>query len=286
MSPYYHYYDRGPGVPFGFHVTWTRTVKWLMGINLAVFVLMLMLGPQGRRWFVGTFAMDPRQVIAFPPRLWQLVTYMFLHAGPWHLAGNMLGLFFFAGDVERELGTKRFLRFYFACGVAGALLSCVLSFDARLIGASAGVLGVLVAFALFYPDVIVYLWMIILVPIRVKYLAIGYAVITLLSAMQNDPANRIAHWGHLGGMAYAYGYLRLWPGVGWRFAWPQRLPFSRWVERWRERERLRRARRQAAVQEELDRILAKVHQEGLGSLTDSERRFLKKVSRRYRDTEQ
>lgn len=281
MSPYYRSYDRGPGVPFGFRVTWTRTVKWLIGVDVAVFVFMMMLGPEGRGWFVYTFAMDPRQVFAFPPRLWQLVSYMFLHAGPWHLAGNMLGLFFFAGDVERELGTGRFLRFYFASGVAGALLSSVVSPGSWLIGASAGVLGVLVAFAIFYPNVVVYLWMLILVPIRVKYLAIGYAVITVLSAMQPGRSN-IAYWGHLGGMGYAFVVLWLFPRMGWRVGSPRWLGVARWRDRWRQTQRLRQARRQAEVQEELDRILAKVHQEGLNSLTDSERRFLKRISRRYR----
>lgn len=272
-------------MPFGFAVTWTRTVKWLMGINLGVFVLQLLLGPDRTDRLWALFAMDPRAVFAFPPRLWQLVTYMFLHGGVGHLLGNMLGLFFFAGDVERELGTKRFLSFYFACGVAGALLSSLLDSHALLIGASAGVLGILVAFAIFYPDAIVYLWLLILVPVRVKYLAIGYAIVTVLLAMGGGPQGGIAHWGHVGGMVYAFTYLWILPRLGWRLHLPGWPSLSRWAERRRAARELRRGREHARVQEELDRILAKVHQEGLGSLSDAERRFLQKVSKRYRDSE-
>jgi len=278
-------YNRGPGVPFGFAVTWTRTVKWLMGVNLGVFVLQLLLGPSGTERLWALFAMNPTEVFAFPPRLWQLVTYMFLHGGVGHLLGNMLGLFFFAGDVERELGTKRFLSFYFACGVAGALLSSVLDFHALLIGASAGVLGILVAFAIFYPDAIVYLWLLIFIPMRVKYLAIGYAIITLLLAMEGGREGGIAHWGHVGGMVYAFTYLWVLPRLGWRLRLPAWPSLARWAERRQAAKGLRRGRERARVQEELDRILAKVHQEGLGSLTDAERQFLQKVSKRYRDSE-
>jgi membrane associated rhomboid family serine protease len=288
VSSLFGWQNRGPGVPFGFAVTWTRTVKWLMGINLGVFVFQLLLGPQGTLGLWAVFGMDPRQVFAFPPRVWQLVTYMFLHAGVGHLVGNMLGLFFFAGDVERELGTRRFLSFYFACGVAGALLSSLLDFHAVLIGASAGVLGVVVAFAIFYPDAIVYLWLLLLIPVRVKYLAIGYAILTLLLAMEGGRQSGIAHWGHVGGMVYAFTYLWVLPRLGWRPQLPRWFSPWRWAGRWAERRRrareLRRGQEQSRVQEELDRILAKVHQEGLGSLSDAERRFLQKVSKRYRDS--
>lgn len=286
MSPYYQPYSRGPGVPFGFHVTWTRTVKWLMGACTGVLVLQLLLEREGLGSLSAPFVMTPGQVFAFPPRLWQLVTYMFLHAGVRHFFWNMVPLFFFAGDVERELGTKRFLRLYFACGVSGALLSCLVRPEYSLVGASAGVLGVLVAFAILYPHAIVYL---IVLPIRARYLAIGLAILTVLWAMEQDPGSRVSHWGHLGGMTYAFVALWVLPRMGWRVglaSWlsvPSWLSLSRWRDRRREGQRLRQARRQAEVQEELDRILAKVHQQGLSSLTESERRFLKRVSKRYRD---
>jgi len=288
VTPYYGGgdYSRGPGVPFGIRTTWTRTVKWLIGINVGVYVLQLMIisrgGGQGLEQFWAVFAMVPGKVLNLPPYFWQVVTYMFLHAGAMHLFGNMLGLFFFAGDVERELGTRRFLWFYFACGVSGALLSCLLNPQAMLVGASAGVLGVVVAFAIYYPNAIVYLWMLILIPVRVKYLAIGYAVLTVLLAAEGGRSG-IAHWGHLGGMAYAFVYLYLFPRWGVQVRLPRWLssPASGWSERWQRRQAQRRAYRKAAIQEELDRILAKVHQEGLPSLTDSERRFLKKVSKRF-----
>ena len=281
MSPYYRQsYGRGPGMPFGFHVTWTRTVKWLMGINVGVFVLQMLMARAAQFWLIDLLVMNPREVFAFPPHVWQLVTYMFLHGGTWHLLTNMLGLFFFGGDVERALGTKRFLRFYFGCGIAGALLSCLLSPHAVLIGASAGVLGVLIAFAIFYPDVQIYIWMLILIPIRAKYVAVGLAVLNLLSAMEPGRAN-VAYWGHLGGMGYAFVVLWLFPRMGWRVGLPRWLSLSQWWGYWRRSQHLRQARRRSEVQEELDRILAKVHQEGLNSLTEGERRFLKSVSKRY-----
>ena len=279
MSPYYRQsYGRGPGVPFGFHVTWPRTVKWLMGISTGVLVLQLLLGREGLGWLFEPLVMNPRQVFAFPPRLWQLVTYMFLHGGVGHLFWNMVPLFFFGGDVERGLGTRRFLRFYFACGVSGALLSCLVRPGDLLVGASAGVVGVLVAFAILYPHVIVYL---IVLPIRAKYLAIGLAILTVLRAMESAPGSRVSHWGHLGGIGYAFVVLWLFPRMGWRVALPRWISLSQWSDYRRSSQRLRQARRQSEVQEELDRILAKVHQQGLNSLTDGERRFLKRVSKRY-----
>jgi hypothetical protein len=86
-------------------------------------------------------------------------------------------------------------------------------------------------------------------------------------------------------MVYAFLYLWVLPRLGWRLPVPRLGFIARWVERRRAGAQLRRAREQARVQEELDRILGKVHQEGLGSLSDAERRFLQKVSRRYRDSE-
>ena len=279
MSPYYQQsYRGGPGMPFGFHVTWTRTVKWLMGVSTGILVLQLLLGREGLGWLVEPLVMQPRQVFAMPPRVWQLVTYMFLHASVGHLFWNMVPLFFFAGDVERELGTRRFLWFYFACGVCGALLSCLVRPGDMLVGASAGVVGVLIAFAILYPYAVVYL---LVLPIRAKYLAIGLAIGTVLMAMESTPESHVSHWGHLGGMGYAFAVLWLFPRMGWRVRLPRWLSLSEWLDYRRRNQHLQQARRQPEVQEELDRILAKVHQEGLNSLTDGERRFLNKVSKRY-----
>jgi membrane associated rhomboid family serine protease len=85
-------------------------------------------------------------------RPWTIVSYMFLHGGMMHLLLNMLGLFFFGSRVEDRLGGGRFTVLYFLSGISGALLSLVFTPTAQIIGASAGVFGVMLAFAHFWPD--------------------------------------------------------------------------------------------------------------------------------------
>ena len=269
MRPYYHYGDQsGGGFRMSFGSRWTQTVKLLIAANALVhFFLWVTAGqiPEPAKWlgfYIPYFLRG-----AF----WQPVTYMFVHGGFSHLFFNMLGLYFFGGDVERQMGRKMFLWMYFLCGAVGALLSLFqLASPAPIlpvVGASGGVLGVLVAFAMLFPNARIMIFP-IFIPVRARYVAIFYCLVTVWSLFRGTGPG-IAHWAHLGGMVVAFVFIKGWPfGL---------------LRLWNARRSLTRERRTAAEQAELDRILEKVHREGITSLSNQERDFLNLMSRKYQD---
>jgi membrane associated rhomboid family serine protease len=174
----------------------------LIGINLVVFFLTSVFGN-----VVNFVAMNPVLTVA-RGFWWQPFTYMFAHSGITHLAFNMLGLFFFGTQVERELGSWEFLLFYLLSGVLAGLFSLAVywftgSFYVFLLGASGAVFAVLLAFATFFPDVEIYLFGIL--PIRASILVLGYTGIELFSQMSGRGGN-VAHLTHLAGFGFAYLY--------------------------------------------------------------------------------
>jgi membrane associated rhomboid family serine protease len=114
-------------------------------------MLQMMLGPR--------LTMLPRlRARRHPVRPWTVVTYMFAHGGFWHIFFNMLVLFFFGPPLEARWGSREFAKYYFICGIGGAALSFLFAFHAPIIGASAAVYGVMLAFALNWPDSPIYIW--------------------------------------------------------------------------------------------------------------------------------
>ena len=266
MRPYYHYDDRhrGGGSPMSSGSRWTKTIKVLIAANVIAFFAVLILS---RRYvnlvaWVGFYKEN-----FLRGAVWQPVTYMFVHGGPWHLLGNMLGLFFFGGQVERRLGTMSFLLMYFLCGVAGALLS-MFQPNALVIGASGGTFGVLVAFAVLFPHARVLVFFVL--PIKARTLAIIFGLVTIGSLLGKTDGH-IAHWAHLGGIAVGYLFVKGRPLAG------------KFLTYWGARQQMMDVKRSAAEQAELDRILEKVHREGISSLSNQERDFLNLMSRKYQD---
>ena len=187
--------------------------------------------------------------------LWQPFTYLFLHdpGGFGHIIFNSLTLWMFGVSLERTWGTRKFLEFYFFCGVGAGLCdvalrslltlggSAVPDFLARMgvgmdiptIGNSGAVYGVLLAFGLLFPDSTVYFWMLFPIPARVFVLIMG--AITFLMFF-GSAGSGVSHVAHLGGMAFAWIYLRSKPkflDIDWTMAYRQ----------WK----LRRARRKFEV---------------------------------------
>ncbi|MGH7447929.1 MAG: rhomboid family intramembrane serine protease, partial [Longimicrobiales bacterium] len=149
---------------FGFGLTpW---VKNLIIANVAVFLVDYMMS--GRLGFYMAFV--PSRVLVAP---WTLVTYMFAHGGFFHLFLNMLVLFFFGPPLEQRWGSSEFLKYYLICGLGGAALSFVFAPLSPIIGASAAVYGIMLAFAMFWPDSPIYIWAIL--PIKAKYLVMFMA---------------------------------------------------------------------------------------------------------------
>jgi membrane associated rhomboid family serine protease len=182
-------------------------VKWLIVTNVAIFVAMTLFG----RWIgddVRLLALAPRAVISYFA-LWQLVTYLFIHAGISHLLFNMLALWMFGVPLEQTWGTKRFLKYYFLCGVGAGLCDVALhaavgNWGTRTVGASGAIYGLLMAFGVLFPNQTVL--MDFLFPIKAKYMVMIYGAIELLLAFSvNDGVSNIAH---LGGMIFGYVYLK------------------------------------------------------------------------------
>jgi membrane associated rhomboid family serine protease len=285
-----------PRFGFGFHVTpW---VKRLLIANGVVFLVMWILGPRGGRFFIEWFAFHPSA--DFLTRPWGALTYMFVHGGGWHLLMNMLFLFFFGPPLEGRWGGAEFLRYYVICGLGGAFLSFVLPGTTPIIGASAAVLGLLLAFAWFWPNAPIYIWAIF--PVKAKWLVAISAVLVLMSsvdALRGLSSDGIAHFAHLGGLLAGLVYLKWGGQLGARL--DRFKEVARMDERFaivpgkdeeeeagrrpsrRAEARMRRnARREEDLLDEVDRILDKISASGMGSLTPDERKVLDEVSRKRR----
>jgi membrane associated rhomboid family serine protease len=192
------YYQSGFGMM-------TPGVKNLLLANIGVFILQ-MFAPGLDRVMIEYFGLVP--VLALQHLfIWQFVTYMFLHGGLGHIFFNMFALWMFGVELERTWGTREFLKFYFLTGIAAGLSTAVFSWGSNIptIGASGAIYGILAAYALFFPDRYVYLYL--LFPIKMKYLAIILGVLEFVAA-RNQAQSGIAHVAHLGGMVVGYFYLR------------------------------------------------------------------------------
>lgn len=250
-----------------------------------------------QRWFhFATARTFLRPMQAF--EVWRLVGFQFLHAGHIHLLFNMLGLFFFGPMVERYLGSKRYLAFYLLCVIFVALMYLLLNLGefvvARvynvhvvvpgllfnspytpLIGASAGVFGVLMAGAYLAPNALVLLFFIL--PMRLKTLAYLLVALALFTVVRHG-ANAGGEAGHLGGALAGFYFIRRPHHLHGFFDILGRIdPTSHHYRR----KGLRTVPgRRSAQTEQIDRILAKISAEGLQSLTESEKRAMREASER------
>ncbi|CAN5615498.1 rhomboid family intramembrane serine protease [soil metagenome] len=269
---------------FGFGFGLTPWVQRLLIANAAVFLLQN-FSPQ-LTWHL---AFVPSDVLLRP---WTLIGYMFAHGSFWHLFWNMIGLFFFGPPLEGRWGSREFLKFYFICGMGGAALSFFFAFNSPIIGASAAVYGIMLAFAMNWPDAPIYIWGIL--PVKAKYLVGVLAIISVMSMMNSGGGDNIAHAAHLGGFAAAFLYMRL-NRPGGMFGGFRKMMNKRKLRVVQDEQPRRPTRtgpppsprRGANAEEdrlldELDRVLEKISTEGMSSLTAQERRLLDEVSRRYR----
>ena len=285
----------------------TRAVQWLLALNIGVYFLQLTLfGPDA---VYSALALDPAR---FPATWWTVATYMFVHAWLAHLAFNMFTLWMFGPRLEHEWGTRTFVSFYLWCGVGGAIAHLVFAQHSAVIGASGAISGVLVAYALRWPDEEVYLFGVI--PMRSRWLIAAMLAMNIIFAL--SPGSRIDWTAHLGGMAFGWIFLKLYSmgGInrvrGWVSAvpdesedMPRAVPRGRLPMRnraggvdevvarsnaviLRESKPLQHVPRQETPKEyaaRVNRVLDKISQQGIESLTRDERRLLEEMSRKLRD---
>jgi membrane associated rhomboid family serine protease len=277
----------GFGNPFGFAITpW---VKRLLIANGVIFLLTMAFEPAIHHY--GAFI--PARLLSQP---WGIVTYMFIHGGLLHLIFNAIGLFFFGPPLEERWGSSEFIKFYMICGIGGALLS-MFWWNTAIIGSSAAVFGVMLAYAFYWPNNPILIWGII--PLKAKYLIV---ILTLFSLYSLSPiagsGDGIAHLAHLGGFAAALLYLKspyapsqyggaaTWGAAKPRPARPSARETAARVRKTLQLDRIQRVEPQTAEEEKLlddvDRILDKISAQGLQSLTPEERQKLDDASKKYR----
>jgi membrane associated rhomboid family serine protease len=208
--------------------------------------------------------------------VWQPLTYVFLHGGVLHLLFNMLALFMFGSELERSWGTREFLRYYFVCGVGAALVHWLVSMSSPVpvIGASGSIFGLLLAFGLLFPDRIILLWGI--APIKAKYFVLGFGLFELFAAT-SGPQGGVARFAHLGGLVTGFLYLK-----SETLLWPVKRRLGRVRKGMTARVEAAEAGRRERRQAEVDRILEKIQVDGMGALTDAERKTLAEAAKRGR----
>jgi len=268
--------DRDPArsVPFAPPAV-SRAVKGLLIANVALFVLQYVF-LEG--FFPAADAAMTRWFALFPAGwrlpwlpLWQLLSYGFLHGSPMHLLGNMLFLYFLGTMLEAEIGPRRFLGFYaLAIVLAGACqlaLGLALGQEGPIVGASGGVLAIVCGLAAMRPNLRL---IFIIVPLTLKTVAWIYVGLDLFNVVMElkGHGSGVASFAHLSGALF--GYLAV------RRGWIWRDPLEE-VEGWRTR---RSEERRQSDEERLDQLLIKIEREGLGSLSTSERAFLRRASKR------
>jgi len=188
-------------------------VRVILIVNVALFVLYVLLTPFLRMAEVFFFLlMQTPALVLRQFFLWQLVTYMFMHASFGHLFFNMLILWFFAPRLEYRWGTARFVRFYLTVGAGAGLFHLLVAFippghpDSTMLGASGALYGLMLAYALNWPDDLVLVYFVL--PIKIKYLMIILALFTFLFSLPGSQAGGISHVTHLGGFLVALVYLK------------------------------------------------------------------------------
>ena len=211
-------------------------IKNLIIINALIFFAQWVLGANVESQMFELFALHTWQSPIFKP--WQFITYLFLHGSFEHLFFNMFALWTFGSVLENLWGPKKFLIFYFTCGLGAALCHMIvlyfemqpyveqfnsLSFDQQehilndpnfilyqpTVGASGAIFGCLAAFGYLFPNALLYM-LFIPVPIKAKWVVIGYMAIELFMALKNSAGDNVAHFAHLGGAVFGLALVYFW----------------------------------------------------------------------------
>ncbi|MCF7807076.1 MAG: rhomboid family intramembrane serine protease [Candidatus Marinimicrobia bacterium] len=272
-------------------------VKQLLIANAVVFVLTQITNVNV---WADWFGLNPHDVI-FRVRLWQPFSYMFLHANFWHIGINMLMLWMFGSELETIWGKKEFIRYYMVTGVGAGLFSLVPYFIGVLtgysgyipsiIGASGAVYGILLAYAMTYPNRTVLVYFIM--PVKVKYLMLFMGFMTFASVGNSDG---ISHITHLGGLVVGWFYLRRhrkYRGLNlpWR-SWFDRILKVRVIKDSKQKKprsssrgrgTWHRVESEKELRQEMDDLLDKITRVGYEALSDAEKKRMLELSSKLSD---
>lgn len=287
---------------FGGFSYFPQVVKQILFINLIVFLIQIIAenlvigGVSGDAYLSRYFALN-----GFHPQLnfqiWQLVTYQFMHADFSHIFWNMLLFWMFGSEIANMYGDKKFWIFYLLCGVGAGLLQVLIGDPSITVGASGAVYGVMIAFAMFNPDRLIYIYFVL--PVKAKYL-MGF--IFVIDFFMIGSGGAVAHLAHIGGAITGALYVLL----------DKNSDFSYKIKNWmnsykspgssgssnkgfsfrkpyKSDEKVKEAHfydikdsksSDEVSQEEIDRILDKISQSGYQNLTDKEKRILFEASKK------
>ena len=264
----------------------TPGIRVLLIANVAIFFLGWLL-PELNKYLVVYGGLVP-QLFTQNFFLWQPVSYMFLHGGFMHLFFNMFALWMFGTELEQQWGTKFFLQYYFISGIGAGILSAVIqpASQVPIIGASGAIYGLLLAFALMYPNRIVYLNF--LFPIKVKYFVMIFAAIELFASMGGRGLqDGVAHLTHLSGMIFGYLYL-----LG-RQQWQKRKrgqvnkPRKKVTFHWGNKtkdytQKISGSNETLTNEQEFEKLLNKVRLNGYASLSEKEKDRLLELTEKFK----
>lgn len=251
-------------------------IKNIIIANIVVFIFMFLF--QSERFFL-YLGLVPKFVWS-RGFVWQLFTYMFIHGGFGHIFWNMLILWMFGTEIESHWGKKEFYKYYFLTGVGSGIITFIFSLNSSIpvVGASGAIYGVLVAFALLFPERRIYLYF--LIPIKAKYFVLIMGVITFFSSF-SPGVSQISHLTHLGGLVIGYLYLRrkrIFADINLRMPKIKiPAPFKniiRKVDKPSKPPTHTGYDTDKTMQEEIDRLLDKINREGYENLSEQERQTL------------
>ncbi|MCE1190106.1 MAG: rhomboid family intramembrane serine protease [Ignavibacteria bacterium] len=288
---------------FGGFSFFPPVIKNLLIINGAVFLVQMLSMSRfsgAYEIIIRTFGLMPIASGEF--QVWQLVSYQFLHGNFSHVLFNMISLWMFGIEIENYWGSRKFLIFYLLCGVGGGLLQLLLPIvlgmpQAPTIGASGAIYGVMLAFALLYPDRYIYIYFFI--PVKAKYMILGMMVLNILGI---GDGGGVAYLAHIGGALTALIYLMANRDTNFSisnlfgiqrrnnsFGSSQRNYYSSFTRQEPDKSNdVEDARyydineKTTISQAEIDRILDKISKSGYANLTEEEKRILFEASKRMK----
>jgi len=283
----------GPGGYGGVRLAWPKpgpVVKWLLILNIGIYVVQLIASVVATRsgWSAG----DPLAAyfgvtVGGFWQVWRYITFQFLHSTRdiWHLPLNLLGIYMLGTPLERQWGSRRFLKFYLSCGVAAGVLYAVIAGIVRLprdfplIGASGGVFGVILACAVLFPQ---FRLILILFPVPIRLAAIIIFSVMGLVILRGVASGVYggsfwSHIAHLGGTVMAAIWIWGVPAFG--------SVVTRGGAKARAGAWQRKMRKLADEQAEIDHVLHKIHEEGIHSLSAKEKRILREATRKQQRSE-
>lgn len=270
----------------------TPVVKKLLILNAAIFIIQQIVGrfqPDTMELFLGLHHLG----LVHELKLWQILTYMFLHGGWFHILFNLLGIWMFAGELEQLWGSSLFIRYYLSSGIGAGMFIALMNYylyakyqvDPVTIGASGAIFAILLAYGWTWPNRQVLLYFII--PIKVKYFVGIFGLIALFGTLStaSGTGGNISHIGHVGGLISGLIFILIHMR---KTDTPTNVKnetadnvISRAMKKWRLNKKKKEIKTRIQAKKIIDALLEKIARQGMSSLSQKERKDLEWARRNY-----